>query len=113
MVAPTLLHLPPLNTVKIFSRLVYNSVECKALKSLFNVSTPLDPDVFESSTQPVKFVLRPKEDIYIPFVYSSNATKEEFDHTVCQLSYHLAFLYPNQLQTAHFMGFWFFPMYTL
>ena len=58
-------------------------MECKALKSLFNVTTPLDPDVFESSTQPVKFTLRPKEDIYIPFVYSSNATKEEFGYTVC------------------------------
>ena len=65
-----------------FIRLVYDMTECKALKSLFNVTTPLDPDVFDSSTQPVKFTLRPKEDIYIPFVYSSNATKEQFDYTV-------------------------------
>ncbi|KAL5261371.1 hypothetical protein ACHWQZ_G007163 [Mnemiopsis leidyi] len=63
-------------------RLVYDMTECKALKSLFNVSTPLDPDVFDSSTQPVRFTLRPKEDIYIPFVYSSNATKEQFDYTM-------------------------------
>ena len=69
-------------TLRFSIRLVYDITECKALKSLFNVTTPLDPDVFDSSTQPVKFTLRPKEDIYIPFVYSSNATKEQFDYTV-------------------------------
>ena len=76
-------------------------MECKALKSLFNVTTPLDPDVFESSTQPVKFTLRPKEDIYIPFVYSSNATKEEFGYTVCivdEIILGRGIVYPKDLQ---------------
>ena len=74
------------------TRLIYDMTECKALKSLFNVTTPLDPDVFDSSTQPVKFTLRPKEDIYIPFLYSSNATKEQFDYTVSiSLSVHILY----------------------
>ena len=63
-------------------RLVYEWSEAKVLKSLFNVSTPLECDLFESSKRPAKVTLRAGEDVYIPMLYSSNTTKQEFQYTV-------------------------------